>query len=214
MGLLPTLKPGETARRLIDCISRSSSLRRLLTLRRPSAAEIGPCTPAGGWNCVCGCAVDAAGVCSLVGTAQGNNEPGGADAAVGESILASSLMVDEDPRGKKVGGGGVRCSKLFQKSLLPPLLESCLPNVPKRPLLVKPATGSPSRPIVLSSGIPLRASERLLTAWRVGEECVVSVVSLSRTCRMTSASRLTSASTGIDSSINSSRTRPSARIFG
>lgn len=40
-GLFVTLTPGETARRLIELTSRSSSRRRLLDFFRPSAAEGG-----------------------------------------------------------------------------------------------------------------------------------------------------------------------------
>ena len=92
MGELPTDTPGETARRFMLAMSRSSSRRRLLTLRMPSAAEGGlivDVEPA----IVLACGVDARellGAASLDGIAHGNADPVGVE-TTGESILISSL---------------------------------------------------------------------------------------------------------------------------
>ena len=82
-GLLWTLTPGETARRLIEASSKSSSRRRLFDFLSASAA-VGGCIGPG---------VDARDAPPLV-------------PIVGESILMSSLIADDSARGKD-GGGGV-----------------------------------------------------------------------------------------------------------
>ena len=191
---------------------RSSSLLRLFCLRKPSAAEGG-----------------GAAVCATVGVAaeefsEGTSELDGARDngktvvegvdTVGESILISSLTVEELPRGNG-GGGGVRVSvlKLFQKSLD---ADGLRPKSPNRPLVFDPKP-EVSRLLGVSSGIP---SSDSMTGCNVGDDCAVDdwrrsiSMSLSRTWRITSASFLISASTGMLSSSSSARMRPNARVFG
>jgi hypothetical protein len=89
-GELWTLTPGDTARRLIDASSKSSSRRRLLDFFNASAA-VGGCIGPG---------VDAREVqplllCSVPVAPM-----------VGESMLMSSLIADDSARGND-GGGGV-----------------------------------------------------------------------------------------------------------
>lgn len=102
-GLLCTLRPGDTARRLIEYSSKSSSLRRLLDFFKPSAAVSGAAS---------GCGVDARDTdpgctkpsdIALVG-ADGREVE--VDETEGESILISSLTAEDPARGKE-GGGGV-----------------------------------------------------------------------------------------------------------
>lgn len=102
MGLLVTLRPGDTARRLMEYSSRSSSRRRLLDFFNPSAAVKG----------ARGCGVDERDI------APGCTNPSDAavvvpegrdvdpDETVGESMLMSSLTAEDPARGKD-GGGGV-----------------------------------------------------------------------------------------------------------
>lgn len=140
--------------------------------------------------------------------------------ATGESMLTSSLIADELPRGKK-GGGGVciRPSWLLHDGLSL-FFHGCRLNAPKRPFPFAAAASSMSMP--LSSGMSSRSFRPGTVGKRLGEEFavmdpsrpVVDVVSLSRTWRMISASRLTSLSTGALSSINSARMRPNCLDFG
>jgi hypothetical protein len=94
IGLLCTLTPGLTARRLIEVSSKSSSRRRLFDFFRPSAAVGGNIAPG----------VDARETHpKLMGS--GTAVPCD-DEMVGESMLMSSLIADDSARGN-VGGGGV-----------------------------------------------------------------------------------------------------------
>lgn len=92
-GLLCTLRPGDTARRLIDISSKSSSRRRLFDFFSPSAAEGGFIWPGvearDAHPLFCSCAMF-----SLK------------DEMVGESMFISSLIADDSAR-EKDGGGGV-----------------------------------------------------------------------------------------------------------
>jgi hypothetical protein len=95
IGLLWTLTPGLTARRLIEVSSNSSSRRRLFDFLRPSAAVGGYIGPG----------VDAREVHPIPLLWSGAANPC-EDEIVGESILMSSLTADDSARAK-VGGGGV-----------------------------------------------------------------------------------------------------------
>ena len=198
-GLLCTLTPGDTARRLIEASSKSSSRRRLLDFFNASAA-VGGCIGPG---------VDArdAPLCSapVVGL-------------VGESMLMSSLIADDSPRWND-GGGGVCAARWFQKPLLTELRPVFrLPSAPKSPLVVEP-----SRLILLSlpsSGTPSSGPSSPGTVGsRLGDDCAVTDVrsvstSLSRTWRIISASRRNSLSTGAASSNSSALMRPNCLDFG
>jgi len=131
----------------------------------------------------------------------------------------SSLTADDSARGN-VGGGGVWVAREFQKSLLiePRPLEWRDPNAPNKPLALEP-----SRLMLLSlsssgsSGTPPSGPSRSgAEGSRLGDDCAVTEgpSSASRTCRIISASRRTSLSTGADSSKSSALMRPNCRDFG
>jgi hypothetical protein len=205
MGLLWTLRPGLTARRLMEVSSKSSSRRRLFDFLSPSAAVGGNMGP--GVE-----ARDAQPIPLLWSCPLGPCE----DEIVGESMLMSSLTAEDSARGK-LGGGGVWVAREFQKSLLiePRLVVCKEPNAPNNPLTV-----DPSRlmlPSLSSSGTPSRGPSRSETEGsRLGDDCAVTEgpSSASLTCRMISASRRTSLSTGADSSKSSALMRPNCRDFG
>jgi hypothetical protein len=204
IGLLWTLRPGLTARRLIEVSSKSSSRRRLFDFLSPSTAVggyIGPGVEAREahpiplcWSC--GLPWD--------------------DEMVGESMLMSSLTADDSARGK-AGGGGVWVPRWFQKSVPTELrpFECSDPNVPNKPLVVEPSRLM--LPSLSSSGTPSNGPSRSETEGnRLGDDCAVpeGPSSASRTCRMISASRRTSLSTGADSSKSSALMRPNCLDLG
>ena len=202
-----TLKPGDTARRFSECSSRSSSRRRLLDFFSPSAAV--------GGNIDCG--VEARDVHPRLMFSAVIGGPLDAD-MIGESMLISSLIAEDSARGK-LGGGGVWAKRWFQK---PWLIELRFvfnePKAPNSPLVVEL-----SRLMLISlssSGTPSRGPSSPGTVGRrPGEECAVPEgrsisTSFSRTCRMISASRRVSLSTGAASSNNSALIRPNCRDLG
>lgn len=143
----------------------------------------------------------------------------------GESMAKSSLMPDEDPRGKNAVGGGVVLAppilldseNVSQKFLPLEFLTACCLKLLDRP--------DARSPIMSSSGMPFRGS-----CWlRFGDEGAVSGAgvsvlpegflgsgtgSLSRTCLMTSASCRTSVSAGAVSSAKAARMRAKFFDFG
>jgi len=190
--------PGLTALLLKLVGSKSSSLLRLLlTLRVISAAvgAVGGCGVADlEGEDVCGSELLA--VCWL-------GKSGGVERD-GESKDISSLIPDDEPRGRN-GGGGVRLLssvKVSQNSLPFELASS----------------------IISSSNMP--PSESCVTGPKLGDEWVVVVVdmegrrvgsssiSLSRVRRTTSASRRTSVSTGVLSSARAARIRAKPFVLG
>lgn len=135
-------------------------------------------------------------------------------------MLMSSLTPEELPVGT-IGGGGVlmRSSKLFQKFTPPECLMAWFVNALEDRLLIESSLSDESSGIFseLSMG-------PAVTGPRFGEEAVVvgcdgcrlmsPSASLSRTCRMTSASRLTSVSIGAPSSKRAARIRFRFLDFG
>ena len=122
MGLLCTLTPGDTARRLIDASSKSSSRRRLLDFLSASAAVGGFIGPG----------VDARDVQPVFPPKSMGVAP-----MVGESKLMSSLIAEEPARAN-LGGGGVCATRwLTQLPLLAELRPVFrLPDAPNSPLVV------------------------------------------------------------------------------
>lgn len=177
---------------MIEASSKSSSRRRLFDFFKASAA-VGGCIAPG---------VDALDAPPPI---------------VGESMFMSSLIADDSARGKD--GGGVCAAREPQKPLLTELRPLCrLPKAPKSPLDV-----DPSRLMLLSlpsSGTPSRGPSRPGTVGsKLGDDCAVPEgrsrsVSLSLTCRMISASRRNSLSTGAASSNSSALMRPNCLDFG
>lgn len=163
MGLLWTLTPGLTARRLIEVSSKSSSRLRLFDFLRPSAAVGGYIAPG----------VEARDVQPSPLPWSGTGIPC-EDEIVGESILISSLTADDSARGNE-GGGGVCVARCCQKSLLMELrfVECSEPNAPNRPFVVV----EPSRlmlPSLSSSGTPSRGPSRSETEGsRLGDDWAV-----------------------------------------
>ena len=110
IGLFCKLIPGETALRLKEAGSKSSSRRRLPPIGRESSSGVGgsgvPARKAGqfGWHC---------------GPTEADDDAG-APASSGDSGVVCSLIADVLPRAKNGGGGGVWVgSKASQKSLPP-----------------------------------------------------------------------------------------------
>jgi hypothetical protein len=160
-GLLCTLRPGDTARRLSECSSKSSSRRRLLDFFSPSAAV-------GGFI---DCGVEAREVQFRLTLWSGAGMPLPLFAnTVGESMFMSSLIAAEDSARLNDGGGGVCARRWFQKSVpieLRPVFND--PNVPNNPLVVEP-----SRLMLLSlssSGTPSNGPSKPGTVGRrLGED--------------------------------------------
>jgi hypothetical protein len=134
-------------------------------------------------------------------------------------MLISSLMADDPARGN-VGGGGVwaggsRC----QKPRPLPFMALGGPNAANNPFV-----DAPSKLMTLSvssSGTPSSAPSSSGTVGNSdGDDCAVregsreGSASLSLTCRMISASRRNSLSTGAASSHSSALMRPNCRDFG
>lgn len=147
-------------------------------------------------------------------------------ASDGESMPASSLTPDEEPRGKNTEGGGVVLAppmlldseKVSQKVLPFEFFIACCLK-----LLDRPEARSP---IMSSSGISSAAESRFL---RLGEDGVLAAaggsgpdggqrgsrsMSLSRTCLTTSASLRVSASAGAPSSARAARIRANVFVLG
>ena len=136
----------------------------------------------------------------------------------GESRDISSLIPDDEPRGRKAGGGVRLLSsvKFSQNSLPLELRMACCLK-----LLESVAVASS---IISSSSMPPNAS--CVTGPKLGEEWVVFVVdiegrrlgwrsiSLSRVRRTTSASRRNSVSTGALSSARAARIRVNPFVLG
>lgn len=130
----------------------------------------------------------------------------------------SSLTPDEDPVGRKAGGGVLLSTslKVSQNSLPLEFFMACCLK-----LLESPDATSD---IISSSGMPSR--ESCVTGPRLGEEWEVFVVdteacrigsmsiSLSRVCRTTSASRRTSVSMGALSSASANLIRVKPLVLG
>jgi hypothetical protein len=209
-GLLCTLIPGLTALRLKLVGSKSSSLLRLLLTFRVISAAVGPEE--------LGCGVEdlegEESCCSLLVVAE-IGKRGGVDID-GESKDRSSLIPDEEPRGRNIGGGVRFFSsvKVSQNSLPLELRMACCLKLLERP----EATST----IMSSSGMP--SSESCVTGPKLGEECAVvdsegcrvgsRSISLSRVRRTTSASRRTSVSMGVLSSARAARMRAKPFVFG
>jgi hypothetical protein len=134
----------------------------------------------------------------------------------GESREISSLIPEDEPRGRKGGGGGVRplsSVNVSQKSLPFEFRMACCLK-----LLESPDDISA---IMSSSGMP--SNESCVVGPMFGEECVVDneacrvgsrSMSLSRVCRTTSASCRTSVSTGVLSSARAARIRAKPFVLG
>lgn len=148
---------------------------------------------------------------------------------LGESMFTSLswLRPADDPRGKpKSGGGGVMREGLEPRRPLPEVSEKVsqksLPLEFRRTcclkLLDSPSPAAESS-IIASSGMSSRLSRLGLERAVVPAESRRWVrgsmsMSDSRTCRTTSASRATSASTGADSSAKAARMRAKPFVFG
>jgi len=210
-GLLCTLMPGLTALRLKLVGSKSSSRLRLLLTFRVISAAVG--------------AVGGCGVADLEGEDVWGSEllavcwlgnSGGVERD-GESRDISSLMPEDDPRGRKAGGGVRLLSsvKVSQNSLPFEFRIACCLKLLERPVISS---------IISSSNISPK--ESCVTGPRFGEEWVVVVVdmegrrvgsrsiSLSRVRRTTSASRRTSVSIGVLSSASAARIRAKPFVLG
>lgn len=201
-GLLCALIPGLTARRLKLLGSKSSSRRRFLFTFWVISAAVGP---------VPGC-----GVADRDGEDMRGSEvlrvPG--MGGVGESRDISSLIPDDEARGRN-GGGGVRffsSVNVSQNSFPLEFLIACCLKLLERPDEISV--------IISSSGIPSKES---CVGPRLGDECVVvkegfrvnsRSTSLSRVWRTTSASRRTSVSTGALSSARAARMRAKPLVLG
>ncbi len=136
----------------------------------------------------------------------------------GESRDMSSLIPDDEPRGRNAGGGVRVFSsvKVSQNSLPFEFRIACCLKLLERPEVASA--------IISSSAIP--SNESCVMGPRLGEECVVVVldmegrrvgsrsISLSRVRRITSASRRTSVSIGVLSSARAARIRAKPLVFG
>jgi hypothetical protein len=223
-GLLCTDIPGDTARRLNEVGSRSSSRRRLLFILRVISAAVGM-----GWGVVGG-AGDVDRGCVSCGSSDGETKPAPYsedDMAErdGEPIATSSLIPEDDARGRNVGGGGVRCwssGKVSQKSFPLELRIACCLKLLDSPLSVDGVDEESA--IKSSSGMSSRGSAR--AGSMLGEDCAVDEIgaeaclvgsrsiSLSRTCLTTAASRRTSVSIGALSSASAARMRAKPFVLG
>jgi len=201
-GLLCELMPGLTALRLKLLGSKSSSRRRFLLTFCVISAAVGPLP---------GCGV----------ADRDGDDMSGSDVlrapgigGVGESSGISSLIPEEEPRGRNCGGGVRFFSsvKFSQKSLPFELRIACCLKLLERPDEISV--------IISSSGIPSKES---CVGPRLGDECVVVTegfrvssrsTSLSRVWRTTSASRRTSVSTGALSSARAARIRAKPLVLG
>jgi hypothetical protein len=203
-GLLCELMPGLTALRLKLLGSKSSSRRRFLLTLCVISAAVGP---------VPGCGV----------ADRDGDDMSGSDVlrvlgigGVGESNSKSSLIPEEEPRGRNCGGGVRFFSsvKFSQNSLPFELRIACCLKLLERPDEISV--------IISSSGIPSKES---CVGPRLGDECVVvkegfrvssrsTSTSLSRVWRTTSASRRTSVSTGALSSASAARIRAKPLVLG
>lgn len=136
------------------------------------------------------------------------------DGGVKSSKDISSLIPDDDPRGKKLGGGGVRLGSSVNVS------QNSLPFEFRIACCWKLFEGTFVSSIIASSGIPSKDSDA--TGPRFGDEWVVDIEgcrgsrskSLSLVCLTTSASRRTSVSTGALSSANAARIRANPFVLG
>ena len=132
----------------------------------------------------------------------------------GESKTSSSLMPEDEPRGRVgAGGGGVRplsSVNVSQKSLPLEFFIACCLKLLERPWEIS---------IMSSSGMPSNDS---CVGPKLGEEWEVEMewcrgsrsMSLSRVWRTTSASRRTSVSTGVLSSARAARIRANPFVLG
>lgn len=170
-GLLCTLRPGETARRLIEYSSRSSSRRRLLDFFSPSAAVKG----------ARGCGVDDRDTdpgCTNPSAVAAFARDADREETPGESMLISSLTAEDPARGNDGGGvwaGVSRCQKPR------PLLFLGCPNAANRPFVVELSRLMPLS--LSSSGTPSSGPSKPGTVGkRFGDDCAVTgSASLSRT---------------------------------
>jgi hypothetical protein len=211
-GLLCTLMPGLTALRLKLVGSKSSSLLRLLLTLRVISAAVGAVAGCGvadlDGDDICGSELLA--VCWLGKSCRVERE--------GESKSISSLIPDDDPRGRNAGGGVRLLSSVnvSQNSLPFELRMACCLKLLERPEVASA--------IISSSAIP--SNDSCVVGPRLGEEWAVVVVdmegrrvdsrsiSLSRVRRTTSASRRTSVSTGVLSSARAARIRAKPFVLG
>lgn len=230
-GELCTLMPGLTARRLKLIESISSSLRLLLLMRRVISSAVGgtrgpPCEPpAEGGACGVSDRLLSLPVPIIARAGPGPNKLAAADPAdrEGESILISSLMPDDEPRGRNAGGGGVTLlpatlpvsENVSQKTLPLEFFKACCLKL----------LDSPDSPIIISSS----GTSSRFSPCRLGDICAAAIssggggpegirgsrsISLSRTWRITSASRRVSQSTGWFSSARAARMRAKPFVFG
>ena len=199
MGLFCRLKPGDTARRLNSVGSKSSSRRRLPSVFRvnspPAAAAAG-------------CGVEERDGDEWL-VLVGNSGTLGAVVEVGVSMAKSSLTDELALRGNGGGGVLILSSKLFQKSGPVEFRKACVEKLTEG--LRSPGASRPMMS-VNSSIASICAGEDAAVTFCEGPVVDSGLGSLSRTCRMTSASRRLSLSTGETSSCNAARTR--ANIFG
>ncbi len=205
IGLFCTLIPGLTALRLKLVRSKSSSLLLLLFTFLVISAAVGP--------------IDSCGVADLEGDEFGIV---GVDSEELSNDI-SSLIPDEEPRGKNAGGGGGVCTlslslKPSQNSFPFELRIACALKLLERVVDISV--------IISSSGIP--SNESWVIGPMLGDECVVVVVdrdtegcrnvsksiSLSRVSRTTSASRRTSVSIGVLSSARAALIRANPFVLG
>lgn len=222
-GELCTLMPGLTARLLKVTGSKSSSLRRLLLIRRVISSAVGGIL--GPWDPVAD--PEACGVSerwlslSLPIMASAGPGPNRLLCLVkGESMLIS-LIPEDEPRGSMAGGGGVTrlpatllVSEKSSQNFFPmEFLRACCLKL----------LDSPESPIMSSSSMSsmfssLRLGDDLADAISSGggPDCTRGSrsMSLSRTCRITSASLRNSESTGAPSSASAARMRAKPFVFG
>lgn len=230
--------PGLTARRLKLIGSRSSSRRRLLLIRRVISAAVGTPFVAPG-KLVLASVVeedeDVVGGFPGGGRAKGVGPCFGwlSDFEDGESMLMSSmLMADDEPLGSPKFGG-VRIPLL-----LAPLSENVSQNIlpleffrtcclklllPGMPPGIAPGVVLPLPLLLPFESIIIIASTSSMLSWAAVRLGLVKAevgnlgsrsMSLSRTCRTTSASRLTSASIGALSSRRAARMRAKPLVLG
>lgn len=221
-GLLCADIPGDTARRLNEVGSRSSSRRRLLFILRVMSAAVGI-----GWGVV-ERAEDIGGSCPSCDSSDGKMKPAPCNEEEpverdGDPIGKSSLTLKDDTSGREVCGGGVRCrssGNVSQKSLPLELRIACCLKLLDSPLSVDSV--DEESPINSSSGISRGSAKAGPT---LGEDCAVDEIgakgclvsrslSLSRTCLTTAASRRTSVSIGALSSARAARMRAKPFVLG
>ena len=238
--------PGLTALRLKLTGSKSSSLRRLLLIRRVISAAVGGMPPCGPKPKAVCCDVSDLWLWLSLFVLNGNpapepKPPALPEPADGESMLISSLIPDEEPLGRKAGGGGVTLvplmllvsEKVSQKFFPLEFMKACFLKLLDKPVSIiissSAMSSSPSRAVfkvgevgvaVGAPGISRGGADPTVAPAPAVAVALAGVMrgdrsmSLSRTWRITSASRCTSASMGVLSSARAARIRAKPLVLG